>query len=75
MKFRLEVENLSFFALLVTDAVHEVSELLIVGDSGVIRALPHEQVEEGIFLLPGVLSRKKQLLPQILSICSALQRD
>lgn len=75
MKFRLEVENLSFFALLVTDAVHEISELLIVGDSEVIRALPHEQVEESIFSLPGVLSRKKQLLPQILSICSALQRD
>lgn len=75
MKFRLEVENLSFFGLLVTDATHETSELLIVGDGDVIRALPHEKLEENIFSLPGVLSRKKQLLPQILSICAALQRD
>lgn len=75
MKFRLEVENLSFFALLVTDAVHEISELLIIGECEVIRALPYEQIEENIFSLPGVLSRKKQLLPQMLSICSALQHN
>lgn len=75
MQFRLEVENLSFFALLVTDATHEISELLIIGDSDVIRALPYEKLEENIFSLPGVLSRKKQLLPQMLSICSTLQRD
>lgn len=75
MKFRVEVENLSFFGLLVTDATREISELLLVGDSEVIRALPHEKAEENIFLLPGVLSRKKQLLPQMLSICTALQRD
>lgn len=75
MKFRLEVENLSFFGLLITDATQEVSELLIVGDGEVIRALPYEKSEENIFLLPGILSRKKQLLPQILSICSALRRD
>lgn len=75
MKFRLEVESLSFFGLLVTDATHEISELLIVGDNDVVRALPHEKLEENIFSLPGVLSRKKQLLPQMLSICAALQRD
>lgn len=75
MRFRIEVENLSFFGLLVTDATHEISELLIIGDNDVIRALPHEKLEENIFSLPGVLSRKKQLLPQMLSICSALQRD
>lgn len=72
MKFRLEVEKLSFFALLVTDAVHEISELLIVGDNEIIRALPHEKIEENIYSLPGVLSRKKQLLPQMLSLCAAL---
>lgn len=75
MKFRLEVEKLSFFALLVTDAVHEISVMLIIGDNEVIRALPHEKIEESMYSLPGVLSRKKQLLPQLLSICTALQRD
>lgn len=75
MKFRLEIESLSFFGLLVTDATHEISEFLIVGDAEVARALPYEKIEENIFSMPGVLSRKKQLLPQMLSICSALQHD
>ena len=28
-----------------------------------------------LFALPGVLSRKKQLLPQILAVTAALQQD
>ena len=75
MRFRVEVENLLFFGLLVTDAIHEISELLIVGDDDVLRALPYEKLEDNLYALPGVLSRKKQLLPQMLSICSALRRE
>lgn len=73
MKFRAELEKLAFFGLLVTDAIREVSHLLICGRPDFIRALPYERVEENIYALPGVLSRKKQLLPQILSIISNWQ--
>ena len=75
MRFRVEVENLLFFGLLVTDAIHEISQLLIVGDDDVLRALPYEKLEDNLYALPGVLSRKKQLLPQMLSICAALRRE
>jgi len=60
-------EKLDFAALLVTDPVRGNSELLFRGAEDVRRALPYRRRADGIFELPGVLSRKKQLLPQILA--------
>jgi manganese-dependent inorganic pyrophosphatase len=40
----------------------------------VIRSLPYRAASDGLFLLPGILSRKKQLLPQILAITADLNR-
>ena len=57
-----------------TDAVRETSELLILGDPAVIQSLPYHADADGIFLLPGILSRKKQLLPQVLAITADLSR-
>ena len=50
------------------------SELLILGDPAVVRSLPYHADADGIFLLPGILSRKKQLLPQVLAITADLSR-
>lgn len=55
----LAKEGLDFIALLVTDPVRGNSELLITGSSPVIRALPFSKRKDGIFLLPGVLSREE----------------
>jgi manganese-dependent inorganic pyrophosphatase len=60
-------EQLAFIALLVTDPVRENSLLLMLGGEKMSAALPYRQQSDGIFELPGVLSRKKQLLPQILT--------
>lgn len=68
------LEKLDFIGLLVTDAVREISELLILGRPEIVRALPYESLDDELFRLPGVLSRKKQLLPQILAITGALNR-
>jgi manganese-dependent inorganic pyrophosphatase len=73
MKKLLDEEQLDFVGLLVTDAVRETSELLITGCEELIRNLPYAAVAENLFVLPGVLSRKKQLLPQILAITATLQ--
>lgn len=62
-----------FFGLLVTDAVREESEMLAVGDEEIIRSLHYTRDEDGIFALPGILSRKKQLLPQMLAVLSDLE--
>ncbi|HCH84139.1 MAG TPA: inorganic diphosphatase, partial [Lentisphaeria bacterium] len=57
------------------DAVRENSELLAVGSDDIMRNLPYEPDGPELFALPGVLSRKKQLLPQILAVTAALQQD
>ena len=72
---RIKEEKLDFFGLLVTDAVRETSELLAIGNDDIIRNLPYEPVGPELFSLPGVLSRKKQLLPQILAITSTLRQE
>lgn len=64
--------GIQFFGLLVTDAVRETSDMLAVGDDVVLRSLHYDRDADGIFSLPGVLSRKKQLLPQMLAVFSEL---
>jgi manganese-dependent inorganic pyrophosphatase len=60
-------QQLDFMALMVTDPVSGCSELLFSGNDAVRRALPYRRGPRGTFLMPGVLSRKKQLLPEILA--------
>ena len=53
--------------LLITDVMSEDSVLLTVGMKAAVEALPYERESDGGALsLPGILSRKKQLLPEIL---------
>ena len=59
--------GLDFMALMVTDPVSGNSELLFRGAESVSRSLPYRRGEQGTWLMPGVLSRKKQLLPEIIS--------
>ena len=67
MDARLTGEGLDFMALMVTDPVRGNSELLFRGADSVRRALPYRLGDAGTWLMPGVLSRKKQLLPEILA--------
>ncbi len=61
---------LDFMALMVTDPVRGSSELVFRGLESVRRSLPYRRGDQGTFLMPGVLSRKKQLLPEILAALS-----
>jgi len=69
-----EREKLDFAGLLVTDPVRGDSEFLYRGAESVRRVLPWRRRGDGLFILPGVLSRKKQLLPQILAALSSLAK-
>ena len=53
--------------LLITDVIRENSLLLMTPFSKE-GALIYDKVEDGVYDLPGVLSRKKQLLPEILRV-------
>ncbi len=63
----IKSNSLDFMALMVTDPVRGNSELLYRGLESVRRALPYRKGGGGILKMPGVLSRKKQLLPEIIA--------
>jgi manganese-dependent inorganic pyrophosphatase len=67
-KYRRE-NGLHFSALLVTDIDTQSSLLLIRGDSEVIHSITYAQKQPPyIFDMPGIVSRKKQLLPYLTSL-------
>lgn len=66
----IAANGLDFAALMATDPVRGNSELLFRGLESVRRTLPYRKGEGGALLMPGVLSRKKQLLPEIIAALS-----
>ena len=64
-----QAEKLEWTMLLVTNVMSEDSMLLST-DYRKCYKLMYEEVGKGLYHLPGVLSRKKQLLPEILRVLS-----
>jgi manganese-dependent inorganic pyrophosphatase len=58
-------KNYFFSALLVTDVVSNSSLLLVTGSEAFKKQIDYPLVEENVFELAGVVSRKKQLLPYL----------
>jgi manganese-dependent inorganic pyrophosphatase len=52
-----------FTALMVTDITELDSALFIKGDPVFLSRIPYPKLDENVYLLKGVLSRKKQLVP------------
>ena len=67
--------NLDFFVLLVTHIVKEKSLMIIVGDKDIIKNLPYQKLKNNLYNLPNVLSRKKQLLPQLINVIKKIKRQ
>jgi manganese-dependent inorganic pyrophosphatase len=71
-----ENDRLAFAALLVTDINTQNSLLLVKGDAGLISRIHYAHVEKDeIFDLPGIVSRKKQLIPYFTSLLKEMQTD
>ena len=68
-RFRLQdvpmLGNYFFSALLVTDVVSNSSLLLLAGPKSFLKQIDYPVVEDRVFDLTGVVSRKKQLLPYL----------
>lgn len=60
-----EANDLLLVVLLITDIQREGSELLAVGRTRAVERAFNEKLEDGSMYLPGVLSRKKQVVPPI----------
>ncbi|NLB71672.1 MAG: CBS domain-containing protein [Chloroflexi bacterium] len=66
---RLKKElGLDFAGLMVTDVVESSSRIMFVDPPPVLDELPYEPLPDGTELAEGVVSRKKQLLPILLSL-------
>jgi manganese-dependent inorganic pyrophosphatase len=63
-----EERGLDTVGLLVTDIVQETSLLLALGGPELPFLIGYPQVEENLYALKGVLSRKKQLVPHLLKV-------
>lgn len=63
-----EHKHLDWVLLLVTNITSEESYLLCTEYKNAENALPYSKVEEHLYFCPGVLSRKKQLMPVLLPI-------
>ncbi len=68
-----EEESLRFAALLVTDINRQNSLLVIMGDAEIISQISYAEVErDTIFELPGIVSRKKQVIPYFTTLIKPL---
>ncbi len=69
-------EKLVFACLLITDINTQNSLLLAKGDPEIIDRINHPHVEKDeIFDMPGIVSRKKQLIPYLGSVLKEMQAD
>lgn len=59
-------QELDWTVLMVTDVLREQS-VLLASDYRANRELPYAMIKERIYNMPGVMSRKKQLLPTLIS--------
>jgi manganese-dependent inorganic pyrophosphatase len=57
-----------FSALMVTDIMEGGTQLLCVGDCSLVHQAFDSRAQNGVIDLPGVMSRKKQVAPVILSV-------
>ena len=59
------MQGLDWAVLMITDVIHEHSALLCTDHRG-NRFLPYKALDKNLFDMPDVMSRKKQLLPEII---------
>jgi manganese-dependent inorganic pyrophosphatase len=69
LKALRDAKSLDFAMLMVTDVVRGSSRLLLTDSSpAILEELPYPPLQDGTRLAEGVVSRKKQLLPGVLSL-------
>jgi manganese-dependent inorganic pyrophosphatase len=65
-----EERGYMFLGLMVTDILAKGSRLLVDGDAVAVERAFGQRAEDGMIDLPGVMSRKKQVAPQLLTAVS-----
>lgn len=66
MKAEMAKNNLNLFVLAITDILNSNSEIVVLGDkTDAVEKAFDVKLENNLAFLPGVVSRKKQILPNI----------
>lgn len=66
----VKTQKLTLALLMVTDVVLGNSRLVAAGQGRVIATLPYPRLDDDTLDAPGIMSRKKQLLPTVLAVLS-----
>lgn len=69
-----ENNKLDWMMLLVTDIIKEESQLITTGFAPAEQIFAYKKLGDNLYFLPGVLSRKKQLLPEISRILEEISK-
>ncbi len=67
MRRERENKELALYALMVTDVVEKGTEMLVAGDVGAVARSLGVEHSDGIIDLPGVMSRKKEVAPKLMT--------
>ena len=65
MKASMEKDKLSMIILMLTDVLKEGTQLIYMGDDEIIQQAFGVTPKENTLFLPGVMSRKKQVIPML----------
>ena len=68
MATKLEQQHYDMIALMVTDVLLEGTNLLYIGSDDTIRAAFSVEPKDSAVFLPGVMSRKKQIIPMLTAL-------
>jgi manganese-dependent inorganic pyrophosphatase len=69
MRRERSTQGVELYVLMITDVLDKGTDLLVAGDVGpVARAFGVDHQNGGKLTLPGVMSRKKQVAPKLLSV-------
>lgn len=66
MENLIDKKGYSLIFMMFTDIINEGSEILFAGDREIISKAFGENIDKNSFYLPGVVSRKKQVMPEII---------
>lgn len=75
MQQLLRKKNVDLAALLITDITSHYSLLLVVGEPRLISGIDYPPLEPHLFELNGIVSRKKQLLPELIRVLTRTPRE
>jgi manganese-dependent inorganic pyrophosphatase len=62
-----EDRRLHLYALMITDVLAKSTDLLVAGDVAAVARTLGKQAQDSRIELPGVMSRKKQVAPQLMA--------